>query len=107
VVNHNKKQRSQQVYIQATKVLADTKVEQEPYASSAKRWNHVSTILAASWMLSLVALSISTAGLSATGSKEITGFKARFRTHYVPRGTMKLKRKEFADLKQGGMTVNE
>jgi hypothetical protein len=34
-------------------------------------------------------------------------FKARFRTHYVPRGTMKLKRKEFADLKQGGMAVNE
>jgi hypothetical protein len=31
----------------------------------------------------------------------ITGneFKAHFRTHYVPRGTMKLKRKEFADLK--------
>jgi hypothetical protein len=34
-------------------------------------------------------------------------FKARFRTHHVLRGTMKLKRKEFADLKQGGMTVNE
>jgi hypothetical protein len=34
-------------------------------------------------------------------------FKARFRTHYVPHGTMKLKRKEFADRKQGGMTVNE
>jgi hypothetical protein len=34
-------------------------------------------------------------------------FKARFRTHYVPRGTMKLMRKEFADLKQGGMIVNE
>jgi hypothetical protein len=34
-------------------------------------------------------------------------FKARFRNHYVPRGTMKLKRKEFADLKQGDMTVNE
>jgi hypothetical protein len=34
-------------------------------------------------------------------------FKARFHTHYVPRGTMKLKRKEFADLKHGGMTVNE
>jgi hypothetical protein len=34
-------------------------------------------------------------------------FKARFCTHYVPRGTMKLKRKEFVDLKQGGMTVNE
>jgi hypothetical protein len=32
-------------------------------------------------------------------------FKARFRTHYVPRGTLKLK--EFADLKQGGMIVNE
>jgi hypothetical protein len=34
-------------------------------------------------------------------------FKARFRTQYVSHGTMKLKRKEFADLKQGGMTVNE
>jgi hypothetical protein len=34
-------------------------------------------------------------------------FKAYFHTHYVSRGTMKLKKKEFADLKQGGMTVNE
>jgi hypothetical protein len=34
-------------------------------------------------------------------------FKAHFHTHYVPRGTMKLKRKEFADPKHGGMTVNE
>jgi hypothetical protein len=34
-------------------------------------------------------------------------FKARFRTHYVPRETMKLKKKEFTDLKLGGMTVNE
>jgi hypothetical protein len=34
-------------------------------------------------------------------------FKACFHTHYVPRGTMKIKRKKFADLKQGGMTVNE
>jgi hypothetical protein len=34
-------------------------------------------------------------------------FKARFRNHYVPHGTMKLKKKEFADLKEGGMTVNE
>jgi hypothetical protein len=33
-------------------------------------------------------------------------FKAHFCNHYVPRGTMKLK-KEFTDLKQGGMTVNE
>jgi hypothetical protein len=34
-------------------------------------------------------------------------FKAHFHTHYVPCGTMKLKKKEFADLKQGGMIVNE
>jgi hypothetical protein len=34
-------------------------------------------------------------------------FKAHFCNHYVPRGTMKLKNKEFTDLKQGGMTLNE
>jgi hypothetical protein len=34
-------------------------------------------------------------------------FKARFHTHYIPRGTLKLKKKEFTDLKQGSMTVNE
>jgi hypothetical protein len=34
-------------------------------------------------------------------------FKARFRTHYVPRGTLKLKKKEFSKLNQEGMTVNE
>jgi hypothetical protein len=34
-------------------------------------------------------------------------FKAHFHTHYVPRGTMNLKKKEFADLKQGSMAVNE
>jgi hypothetical protein len=33
-------------------------------------------------------------------------FKAHFHNHYVSRSTMKLK-KEFTDLKQGGMTVNE
>jgi hypothetical protein len=33
-------------------------------------------------------------------------FKAHFRNHYVPRGTMKLK-KEFTNLRQGSMTVNE
>jgi hypothetical protein len=33
-------------------------------------------------------------------------FKAHFHTHYVPRGTMKLK-KEFADPKQGSMSINE
>jgi hypothetical protein len=33
-------------------------------------------------------------------------FKAYCHNHNVPRGTMKLK-KEFTDLKQGGMTVNE
>jgi hypothetical protein len=34
-------------------------------------------------------------------------FKAHFCHHYVPRGTMKLKKKEFTNLKQGSMTVNE
>jgi predicted PolB exonuclease-like 3'-5' exonuclease len=34
-------------------------------------------------------------------------FKAHFHSRYVPRGTMKLKKKEFTDLKQGSMTVNE
>jgi hypothetical protein len=34
-------------------------------------------------------------------------FKAHFCSHYVPRGTMKLKKKEFANLKQGSMIVNE
>jgi hypothetical protein len=33
-------------------------------------------------------------------------FKARFRTHYVHRGTLKLK-KEFSELPQDGMTLNE
>jgi hypothetical protein len=34
-------------------------------------------------------------------------FKACFCTHYAPHGTMKLKKKEFADLKQCSMTANE
>jgi hypothetical protein len=34
-------------------------------------------------------------------------FKAHFRTHYVPGGTLKLKRKEFSDLNHGSMTVSE
>jgi hypothetical protein len=34
-------------------------------------------------------------------------FKAQFRTHYVPRGTLKLKKKEFSELQQNGMTMNE
>jgi hypothetical protein len=34
-------------------------------------------------------------------------FKARFHADYVPHGTTKLKRKEFADLKQGDKIVNE
>jgi hypothetical protein len=33
-------------------------------------------------------------------------FKACFRTHYAPRGTLKLK-KEFSHLDQGNMTVNK
>jgi hypothetical protein len=34
-------------------------------------------------------------------------FKAHFHNHYVPHGTMKLKKKEFNHLRQGSMTVNE
>jgi hypothetical protein len=34
-------------------------------------------------------------------------FKARFHNHYVPRGTKKLKKKEFTNSRQGSMTVNE
>jgi hypothetical protein len=34
-------------------------------------------------------------------------FKAHFHYHYVPRGTMKLKKKEFTNLRQGSMMVNE
>jgi hypothetical protein len=33
-------------------------------------------------------------------------FKAHFHNHYVPRRTMKLKKKEFTNLRQGSMTVN-
>jgi hypothetical protein len=33
-------------------------------------------------------------------------FKARFRTHCIPHGTLKLK-KEFSDVDQGSMMVNE
>jgi hypothetical protein len=34
-------------------------------------------------------------------------FKAHFRNHYVPCGTIKLRKKELTKLRQGGMTVNE
>jgi hypothetical protein len=34
-------------------------------------------------------------------------FKARFCNNYVPRDTMKLKKKEFTNLRQGSMMVNE
>jgi hypothetical protein len=34
-------------------------------------------------------------------------FKARLCNHYVPHGTMKLKKKEFTNLRQGSMMVNE
>jgi hypothetical protein len=34
-------------------------------------------------------------------------FKARFKTHYVPRDTLTLKKKEFSNLNQGSMMVNE
>jgi hypothetical protein len=34
-------------------------------------------------------------------------FRATFRTHHVPQGVIKLKKKEFQDLKHGSMSVNE
>jgi hypothetical protein len=34
-------------------------------------------------------------------------FRNNIRTHHVPFGMMKLKKKEFKDLKQGSMYVNE
>jgi hypothetical protein len=34
-------------------------------------------------------------------------FRAAFRAHHVPQGMIKLKKKEFQDLKQGSMFVNE
>ena len=34
-------------------------------------------------------------------------FRGAFRAHFIPQGTMKLKKKEFLDLKQGSMTVSE
>jgi hypothetical protein len=34
-------------------------------------------------------------------------FRNSFRTHHVPLGVMKLRKKEFEDLKQGSMTVSE
>jgi hypothetical protein len=34
-------------------------------------------------------------------------FKVGFHTHYVLHGTMKLKKKEFKNVKQGSITVNE
>ncbi|CAN6240158.1 unnamed protein product [Urochloa humidicola] len=34
-------------------------------------------------------------------------FRNSFRNHHIPAGLMKLKKKEFSDLKQGGMSVSE
>jgi hypothetical protein len=34
-------------------------------------------------------------------------FRAAFRAHHVPQGVMKLKKKEFQDMKQGSMSVDE
>jgi hypothetical protein len=34
-------------------------------------------------------------------------FRAAFCAHYVPQGVIKLKKKEFPDLKQGSMSVNK
>jgi hypothetical protein len=35
------------------------------------------------------------------------GFRNNFKTHHVPLRVMKLKKKEFEDLKQGSMSVSE
>ncbi len=34
-------------------------------------------------------------------------FRAAFYAHHVPQGVIKIKKKEFQDLKQGSMSVNE
>jgi hypothetical protein len=34
-------------------------------------------------------------------------FRAAFHAHHVPQGVLKLKKKEFQDLKQGSIIVNE
>jgi hypothetical protein len=34
-------------------------------------------------------------------------FRAPFRAHHVPQGVMKLKKKEFQDLRQGSMSMNK
>jgi hypothetical protein len=34
-------------------------------------------------------------------------FKAAFHAHHVPRGVIRMTKKEFQDLKQGSMSVNE
>jgi hypothetical protein len=34
-------------------------------------------------------------------------FRAAFHAHHVPQGVIKLKKKEFQDMKQGSMSVNE
>jgi hypothetical protein len=34
-------------------------------------------------------------------------FRAAFHAHHVPQGVIKLKKKEFQDLKQGSMSLNE
>jgi hypothetical protein len=36
-----------------------------------------------------------------------TEFRAAFHAHYVPQEVIKLKKKEFQDLKQGSMSMNE
>jgi hypothetical protein len=41
------------------------------------------------------------------GAITLKEFNARFRTHCVPRGTLKLRKKECSKLQQNKMTVNE
>jgi hypothetical protein len=53
------------------------KLVREPYASSGRRWNHATTILAASWMPVLTGSYVPATGLSTTGSKEMMGSQLR------------------------------
>ena len=46
-----------------------------------------------------------TAALDDPDNISWTDFKTAFRNHHVPAGEIKLKRREFLDLKQGSMTV--
>jgi hypothetical protein len=72
--------------------------------------NNCEKVLLASHQLSGLAVNWWDAYVEAHEESESTNWlecKAAFRAHYVPQGVIKLKKKEFQDLKQGSMSVNE